>query len=208
MEELFSKPILDQMYEFRREDYDDFMYKNNTYIKEKASKAGRLLEKLFDFLKEVIPNEKDFNKADEIFTSFDEETCQINVFWNKEYYKLGIKDGVKLVNEVSKKEPKIENKETFIEYNNADELLNYIEEQKSKYISKIDKYKELTDRYGKISKKYPKAIDVFENSNPIILNEEEMKALIELQEIDAKEESIEKVLCFKLGMNEILNFDI
>ena len=206
MEELFSKPILDQMYEFRREDYDDFMYKNNTYIKEKASKAGKLLEKLFDFLKEVIPNEKDFNKADEIFTSFDEETCQINVFWNKEYYKLGVKDGVKLVNEVSKKEPKTENKETFIDYDNADELLNYIEEQKNKYISKIEEYKELIDRYSKISKKYPKAIDVFENSNPIILNEEEMKALIELQEIDAKEESIEKVLCFKLGMNEILNF--
>ena len=208
MEQMFNKPILEQMYEFRKEDYDDYIYANSAYIKEKTAKTGELLEKLFDFLKEIILDENNYNKADEMFTEFDSKSCNINDFWNKEYYKLGIKDGVKLVNEVSKKEPKTENKETFIDYDNADELLNYIEEQKSKYISKIDKYKELTDRYGKISKKYPKAIDVFENSNPIILNEEEMKALIELQEIDAEEESIEKVLCFKLGMNEILNFYI
>ena len=34
MEELFNKPILDQMYEFRKEDFEQSIYDNNAEIKE------------------------------------------------------------------------------------------------------------------------------------------------------------------------------
>ena len=39
MKELFNKPILDQMYEFRKEDFEQTIYDNNAEIKEIESKV-------------------------------------------------------------------------------------------------------------------------------------------------------------------------
>ena len=57
-----------------------------------------------------------------------------------------------------------------------------------------------------IGENYPNALKVFENLEPIILNKDEMKALINLREIDIEMGHMEKKLCFKLGMKEVINF--
>ena len=48
--------------------------------------------------------------------------------------------------------------------------------------------------------------EVFEDLKPIVLNKEEMDALVELREIDIDMGCMEKELCFKLGMKEVINF--
>ena len=47
---------------------------------------------------------------------------------------------------------------------------------------------------------------MFEDLEFIELNKEEQKALIELRKIDVEMGDMEKDLCFKLGMKEVINF--
>lgn len=148
MKELFNKPILDQMYEFRKDDFEQFMYQNNDRIKE-----GEL----------HIRNE---------------------FFENK----LSIKE-----------------RDTFLNYE-ANNFSDWLEEQKRKYTFETKEYKELQKSYNEISEKYPNAIEVFEDLEVIELNKEEMKALVELRKIDIDMGYMEKDLCFKLGMKEVINF--
>jgi len=42
MDELFNKPILDQMYELRKEEFEQTMYNKSSKIKEIESKIGKL----------------------------------------------------------------------------------------------------------------------------------------------------------------------
>ena len=103
-------------------------------------------------------------------------------------------------NKVEKK-----NQDTFLNYDNNN-FSEWLEEQKQKYTFNTDDYKELNKRYREISEKYPNATEVFEDLKPIILNKEEMKALLELRKIDIEMGYLEKDLCFKLGMKEVINF--
>ena len=91
---------------------------------------------------------------------------------------------------------------TFFDYMDG-ELADYLQ-------NKIDyntpAYKEYKAKNREIYKKYPKVIEVFEDSMPVILNQEEMNALIELKELDAQVRAEEIKVFFKAGINEILNF--
>ena len=95
--------------------------------------------------------------------------------------------------------------DTFINYE-LNGFSDWVEEQKRKYTFETKEYKELQKRYNEISEKYPNAIEVFEDLKPIVLNKEEMDALVELREIDIDMGCMEKELCFKLGMKEVINF--
>ena len=55
MKELFYKPILDQMYESRKEDFEQTVYDNNSKIKEIEFKVCELSENFINFLKDIIP---------------------------------------------------------------------------------------------------------------------------------------------------------
>lgn len=63
MEELFNKPILDQMYDFRKDDFEQTIYDTNTEIKEIEDKVCDLSEDFRNFLKKVITNPKDYEIA-------------------------------------------------------------------------------------------------------------------------------------------------
>ena len=63
MENVFDKPILEQMYLFRKEDFEQTTYDNNKEIQEIESEVYNINEKLIILLKEVISNEEDFKKV-------------------------------------------------------------------------------------------------------------------------------------------------
>ena len=111
----------------------------------------------------------------------------------------------KIRNEFFRETNKIKDNDTFINYfkNNLSE---WIEEQKRKYIFETKEYKELQKRYNDISKQYPNVTKVYEDLSTIQLNKEEMKALVDLREIDIELVYMELNLCFKLGMKEVINF--
>ncbi len=114
-------------------------------------------------------------------------------------------DKDKIRNEFFANQMEIKDNDTFLNYE-ANNFSDWLEEQKRKYTFETKEYKELQEKYNEISEKYPNAIEVFEDLKPINLNKEEMKALVKLRKIDIDMGYMEKDLCFKLGMKEVLNF--
>lgn len=204
MKELFNKPILDQMYDFRKEDFEQTIYDNNAEIKEIESKVYEVSEKFNNFLKKIISDPKDYDVALEMFRNYELTYSDEIEFWNRTYFKLGMTDREKIRNEFFNN--KLEKDEDTYFNNETNDISEWVEEQKRKYTFGTKEYKELQKRYNEIGENYPNVLKVFENLEPIILNKEEMKALINLREIDIEMGHMEKKLCFKLGMKEVINF--
>lgn len=205
MENLFKLPILDQMYEFRKEDFEQTIYESNLEIKEIESKHCEQAENLIELINDIV---KDDNKADIIIKKFEKyeiDSIDLIEFWNKTYFKLGMIESDKIRKEFHQNELNKDDKDTFLNFR-LNCLSEYIETQKRKYVFDTEEYKEQQKKYREISEKYPNVIAVFEDLEPIVLNTEEMKALVELREIDINMGAIEKDLCFKLGMKEVINF--
>lgn len=205
MEKLFNEPILDQMYEFRKEDFEQFVYDNSEKIREGELHVCELSENFINYLEKIISDKEELSKVRKMFADYElEYEKQLDV-WNCTYFKLGVRDREKIRNEFFSNKAEIKESDTFINYQ-ANEFSEWVEEQKRKYTFETKEYKELQKRYNEISEKYPNAIEVFEDLEPIVLNKEEMKALVELREIDIEMGCMEKNLCFKLGMKEVINF--
>ena len=153
MEELFNKPILDQMYDFIKEKFEQAMYDKNSKIKEVESKIGRLSEEFTNYLKTVIPNQDDYQKTCKMFSKYELEYSKEVDIWGLAYFKLGLLEREKIRNEFFKKETKINDKDTFLNYS-KNNFSEWIEEQKIKYMLKTKEYKDLQKRYREIIKKY------------------------------------------------------
>ena len=205
MEELFNEPILEQMYEFRKEDFEQFMYQTNDKIKECELHICELSENFVDYLEKIISDKEELKKIRKMFADYELEYEKQLDLWNNTFFKLGAIDGNKIRNELFANKIKITDTDTYFDYEGND-ISEYLEEQKRKYTFGTKEYKELQKKYNVISKKYPNVIEVFEDLKPIELNNEEMKALVELRYIDIAMGSMEKKLCFKLGMKEVINF--
>ncbi len=205
MKKIFNKAILEQLYAFRKEDFEQNVYDKNNELKEIELKMSELSENFVNFLKKVIPNETDLDEALKQFRRYELERSSETDFWGLIYFKLGVSDGNKIANELSFNKYKIKDNSTFLNFENNN-FSEWLEGQKRKYIFETSSYKELQNRYRKISEKYPNAIEVFEDFKPMALNKEEIEALIELRMIDLEMADMEKDLCFKLGVKEVLNF--
>lgn len=205
MEELLNKPILNQMYEYRKEDFEKSVYDSEKEIRDIESNVCDLEQELINFLEKVIQNKKDYDTAIEIFKKYDNTYSKQIEFWGCAYFKLGMIDREKIRNEFFEKKMQLEETDTLLDSYN-DDLSEYIEEQKRKYTFETKEYKELRKKYSEIAEKYPNAVEVFEDMKPIELNKDEMKALCKLRDIDIEMGSMEEKLCFKLGMKEVINF--
>lgn len=202
MDNIFNKTILDQMYEFRMEDFEQGIYNKNEEIKKIEGEICEIGDKFLELLKRVIPNEEDYQKAFNMLRDFELSFGSEVSFWSKQYYKLGMNDMYKLRGELRKGVKAFEDtNSTFLDYTDAD-LSEYIQE---KLDFKSEKYRKFSKMYDEINEKYPRVIEVFEDSKPIVLNEEEMKALMQLKEQDTLLRDDENKLCFKLGIKEILD---
>lgn len=205
MEKLFNEPILDQMYEFRKETFEQFAYSNNKKIKDGELHICELSENFIGYLERVISDKEQLAKAKKMFSNYELDYEKQIDLWNCTYFKLGMRDREKIRNEFFENKLKTKECDTFLN-NKKDEFSEWLEEQKNKYTFETKEYKELQKKYNEISENYPNCIEVFEDLKPINLNIEEIKALIELRKIDIEMGNMEKDLCFKLGMKEIINF--
>ena len=207
MKKIFDEPILDQMYEFRKDEFEQAVYEENKEIKDIELDILDKADNFIEYLKKIIPVSENLEKAVEMFESFQFKHIDSMDFWCKTYFKLGMIEREEIKIEFMKHKLENINKDTdtFLNFP-LNCLSEYIETQKRKYTLETPEYKKLMKRYREISEKYPNVIAVFEDLEPIVLNTEEMKALVELREIDINMGAIEKDLCFKLGMNEVINF--
>ena len=205
MEELFNKPILDQMYEFRKDYFEQYVYDNSEEIRNLEHKVCDMSENIMNYLKKIIPNKKELKKIIEMLNNYELKYTKQIEFWNLQYFKLGMIEKEKIRNELFANNMELKENDTFLNYE-LNGFADWIEEQKRKYTFETTEYKELQKEYNEISKKYPNAVEVFEDLKCVTLTEEEMKALIALRKIDIDMGSMEKELCFRLGMKEVINF--
>lgn len=205
MKQIFNKSILEQLYAFRKEDFEEDVYNNNSEVKELELKMTELSENFVSYLKKVISNEDELNEVLKLFRNYESELSKETDFWGLFYYKFGVNDGIKISNELLSSKDNKRKDSTFLNYENNN-FSEWLEEQKRKYSFETLEYKELQNRYNKISERYPNATEVFEDFKLIELNKKEMSALIELIKIDVELDDIEKNLCFKLGMKEAISF--
>ena len=202
MENIFDMPILEQMFYFRKEDIEQTIFEKESEIRDIEDKVYEYNEKLIAVLKEVIPNEEDFEKVEKMIQDYDLEFSGEVDFWSKAYYKLGMNDMYKLKCELKNENSDIKKGKTFLDYIDG-ELDEYMQEN---LIYKTKNYQAYKDKLKIIAEKYPRVLKVHEDSTPIVLTKEEMVQLMELKELDARVRAEEVKVYFKMGINEILNF--
>ena len=205
MEEFFKKTVLDQLYDSITEDFEQSVYEKDKMIREIEENVQDKGEKLTKLLEKVISNKNDFDKAFDLFEDYELYYSKEIAFWSRVYFKLGMTYRKMILKDLFEKNAEDNDANTFLNYE-LNELSEYIENQKAKYTFGTKKYKELQRKYNEICEKYPNSVLVFEDLKPIKLTEDEMKALVELREIDIEMGYMEKNLCFKLGINEVFNF--
>ena len=205
MKEIFNKPVLEQLYAFRKESFEQDLYNENVEIKKLELEVTDLSEGFVNHLKNIITDENELKNVLKLFRNYELKSSEETDFWGLIYFKMGVNDGIKMSNEfLSSKKNKKEDS-TFLNYENNN-FSEWLEEQKRKYSFETPLYKELQNKYRKISEKYPNVIEVSEDFKPMALNKEEIEALIELRMIDSEMADMEKDLYFKLGVKEVLNF--
>lgn len=202
MENIFNEPILDQMYEFRMEDFEQAVYKKNDEIKKIEGNICDLGDKISELMKKLIPNEEEYQKAFDLLREYELSFGNEISFWSKQYYKLGMSDMNKLKLELKKGVKAFDGSSTFLDYTDA-ELDEYLQE---KIDFNTETYKKYKQKVRMIAEKYPRVLEVHEDSTPIVLNQEEMIQLMELKELDTQVRAEEVKVFFKAGINEILNF--
>ena len=205
MKEIFNKPVLDQLYTFRKEEFEQNLYNEDEQIKKLELEITDLSEGFVNYLKAIITDENELKKVLKLFRNYELKASEETDCWTLIYFKLGIVEGNKLAHEITPVKTIKKDDDSFLNYNNNN-FSEWLEEQKRKYCFDTPEYKELQDRYRKISEKYPNATEVFEDLEFIELNKEEQKALIELRKIDVEMGDMEKDLCFKLGIKEVMSF--
>ena len=107
MKQIFNKSILEQLYTFRKEDFEQDVYNNNREVKELELKMTELSENFVSYLKKVISNEDDLNKVLKLFRNYESESSKETDFWGLIYFKMGVNDGIKMSNEFLSSKKKI-----------------------------------------------------------------------------------------------------
>ena len=200
-EDIFKMPILEQMYSYRKEEFEKQVYDKDKEIQEYEVEACELNDELLKFLKNIIQREKDYNKVIEMLRNHELALGKEMYYWGKTYYKLGMNDMYKLKNELKSNSTSVIKGDTFINSTNG-EIDEYIQ---GKINYESESYKKYKNKCKEIADKFPNVLKVVEQSIPIVLNEEEMKELMEIKKLDEKIRAEEVKIIFKAGMNEILN---
>ncbi len=95
MEEVIEDCVLDDLFETRTDGFQGVFLKENGKAEE-IIEVEQVENELEDMIKNLIQDEeireKMLEKLEEFVDSKIGELC----FWNKEYYKLGVRDGIEL----------------------------------------------------------------------------------------------------------------
>ena len=207
MEEMFENKLLDDLYNIRGEKFEINYMKY--YGKKKEIKKSEIAEKNFNqTINKLIKDETIIETIRKKFGDFTDSVLEEMFFWNREFYKLGFLDGINFKNEIRRLKEKMSCKnedtseiDTFF-YTCADNLLDYIEREKSKRLAKREDYKELTKKKAEIKKQYPKVRSFIEDEETEILNLNELKAVLEIIDIEYNIMGLEVEEAFKLGLKE------
>ena len=201
MEDLFENKILNDLYEIR-EDWFFISYKKKYGELEETKKAEQAEDELINFMKKFIKDDNTMKELFEKINKFEGYALEEMCFWHKPYYKLGFIDGIRLKKEI--KEGKIiENtSNNSIILQNINEISDYFEEQKYRNLKKNKEYDKIRHKIEKIKNKFPRVREFFEDDKIEQLTKEEMKAILDITELQNDRAMYEADEMFKIGLRE------
>ena len=208
MKKFLERNILDELYELKGDEFADNILKEMSKQKKELESLA-IEEKLTEKIKEVVTDEKKQNEILNLLNKFELATGDDDDFWNKMYYKLGAYDCARM-SEVVKTEVKEEKKEIetktvfFDEY--SDDFYDYLNTNRVRMLKENAEYKELEVKREKVKADNPNIRAIFEDKEAVQLTEDEVKAVLDMLEIEGEINTIETIENFKLGAREMLLF--
>ena len=198
MEKIFKMPILEQLFESIRENFEMEVGKEN----KEEEKCTKIQEEILNKIKTVNNDEKFIGEIIELFIEFELEFSKNMYDLNKNYFKLGVVEGVKLNNEINQIKNDQNKVDSIFLDKYDDDFLEYLEENKMKNLSKQEKFKKLEEKEKKLKNKYPNISKFIGNKENIKLSVEEQKAILEILNLYEEKDVLEQKECFKLGFKE------
>ena len=128
MDEFFDKPIIEQMFSSRREDYEQSFFDNDKEVKDIDKNIVAKENDIDDFFKLFVKDEEKIKELNLLIIKYEMAMSDERDYWCLKYYKQGMIDMYKLLKEIgamsviqpSKNENKAKKHSDFIDklYNN------------------------------------------------------------------------------------------
>ena len=208
MKKFLERNILDELYELKGDEFADNILKEMSKQKKELGSLA-IEEKLTEKIKEIVTDEEKQKEILDLLNKYELSTGDDDDFWNKMYYKLGAYDCARM-SEVVKTEVKEEKKEIetktvfFDEY--SDDFYDYLNTNRVRMLKENAEYKELEVKREKVKADNPNIRAIFEDKEAVQLTEDEVKAVLDMLEIEGDINTIETIENFKLGAREMLLF--
>lgn len=208
MEKFLKRNILDEMYELKGDEFADNILKEMSKQKKELGSLA-IEEKLTEKIKEIVTDEEKQKEILDLLNKYELSTRDDDDFWNKMYYKLGAYDCARMSEvvktEVKEEKTAIETKTVFFdEY--SDDFYDYLNTNRVRMLKENAEYKELEVKREKIKADNPNIRAIFEDKEAVQLTEDEVKAVLDMLEIEGDINTIETIENFKLGAREMLLF--
>ena len=200
MEDLYENKILDDLYEIR----EGFItsYKKKYGELEETKKAEQAEDELVNFMKKFIKDENTMKELFEKINKFEGYALDEMCFWHKPYYKLGFIDGMKLKKEIREGKVIENTSNDSIILQNINEISDYFEEQKYRNLKKNKEYDKIRHKIEEIKNKYPRVREFFEDDKIEQLTKKEMKAILDITELQNDRAMYEADEMLKIGLRE------
>lgn len=193
MKKLFDSEILDEIFETRRDGFENALLDEEEPLKIKE--ANLLYDKTVNKIMAKIQNKKEQNEFTHLIESLDDSWIDKMCFWQLQYYKLGFCDAYNLQIEV--KENDFSFKMLTINYDNFAELF---EIYKSKNLYKKQEYIDIENQIKQIKLKYPNVRNFIEDGEATNFSNEEQQAILTLIKLESSIEVLEIKEAFNLGI--------
>lgn len=200
MEDLYENKILDDLYEIR----EGFItsYKKKYGELEETKKAEQAEDELVNFMKKFIKDENTMKELFEKINKFEGYALDEMCFWHKPYYKLGFIDGMRLKKEIREGKIIENTSNDSIILQNINEISDYFEEQKYRNLKKNKEYDKIRHKIEEIKNKYPRVREFFEDDKIEQLTKKEMKAILDITELQNNRAMYEADEMLKIGLRE------
>lgn len=134
MNDLLKESLLDELFKAKKENLEEVIVKSNIEYKEIVENNVKLLNEILNTIENTIKDDKIKEKIKIKIEEYELYSGNEINFWSKEYYKLGIANGINLRKEIERLEKKlIYNKlndnidENSFEYYYSESIMNFIE---------------------------------------------------------------------------------
>lgn len=200
MEDLYENKILDDLYEIR----EGFItsYKKKYGELEETKKAEQAEDELVNFMKKFIKDENTMKELFEKINKFEGYALDEMCFCHKPYYKLGFIDGMRLKKEIREGKIIENTSNDSIILQNINEISDYFEEQKYRNLKKNKEYDKIRHKIEEIKNKYPRVREFFEDDKIEQLTKKEMKAILDITELQNDRAMYEADEMLKIGLRE------